>query len=74
MKNNKTIKILYTCIIICFLFIGGPLIIPLNNSSATVFGMPPIYTFVFIIWVILCILTFIGYKLKWGDKDDDKKQ
>lgn len=73
MKNNTKIKILWICIIICFLLIGGPLVILIDNSDSTILGMPPIYVFVFIIWIILCILTFIGYKLKWGDKDENKQ-
>lgn len=44
----------------------SPLIKLVSESGKMIFGVPGIYMIVFILWVILCILTFIGYKLNWG--------
>lgn len=71
MKKSNRIRIVWVCIIACFLLMISPLILYFNKTNAAVCHIPLIYAFVFLIWVILCVLTFIGYKLRWGSKDDD---
>jgi len=66
MKKRNGIKIVWISIIICFVLMCSPLIKLVSESGKMIFGVPGIYMIVFILWVILCILTFIGYKLNWG--------
>lgn len=72
MKRFNKVKLVWLCIIICFLLIGSPLILLLNKTDSVFFGVPLLYGFVFFIWLLLCVLTFIGYRLRWGQKDDEK--
>lgn len=69
MKNNTKIKILWASIIACLvLMVMPPIIKKLDESPLTFIHIPVIYVYVFILWSALCVLTFIGYKTKWGDK------
>ena len=61
---------LWIAIILCFLLMGGPLVILLDHSSITFAHIPILYLFVFALWIILCILTFIGWKMQWGEKKE----
>ena len=67
MKKTKKTSKLTAAIIICFLLMGSPLVILVDRSGVSIMNVPLIYIFVFALYIILCILTFIGYKTKWGD-------
>lgn len=73
MKSNFKIKALWGAIIFCFILMATPpVIIYLDKNALAFMHIPLIYVYIFILWIIICILTFIGYKLKWGDKKNDK--
>ena len=63
-------KPLWIAIIICFLLMGGPLIILLDHSGISIAHIPILYLFVFALWIALCILTFIGWRMRWGDEKE----
>ena len=76
-KNNdlkppkqKSLKALWTAIIASFVLMGGPLIILLDRSRLSIAHIPILYLFVFALWIILCILTFIGWRMEWGEKKE----
>ena len=63
-------KPLWIAIIVCFLLMGGPLIILLDHSGISIAHIPILYLFVFALWIALCILTFIGWRMRWGDEKE----
>lgn len=74
MKKRSKIGFVWICIILCFLLMASPLVLYLNSLDTLIFGVPPLYAFVFVLWVCLCILTFIGYQLRWGEKKNDPRK
>lgn len=66
--KQKSLKSLWIVIITSFLLMGGPLIILLDRSNMSIAHIPILYLFVFSLWIALCILTFIGWRMRWGDK------
>ena len=66
-------KILYISIIACFVLMGCPVVILIDNSGLKFMNIPALYIYIFILWILMCILTFWGYRLKWGDKNDADK-
>ena len=32
--------------------------------------IPILYLFVFALWIALCVLTFIGWRMRWGEKSE----
>ena len=52
---------------------GCPVVILIDNSGLKFMNIPALYIYIFILWILLCILTFWGYRLKWGDKNDADK-
>lgn len=35
-------------------------------AEPRIFGMPFIYVFNFAVWLVLCVVLFIAYKVHWG--------
>lgn len=68
-KSPVHLKLLWSCLFICFVLIGSPLVIYINKLDVTFFGIPAIYSFVLSICTLMCILIFIGFRLSWGDKN-----
>lgn len=69
MKHKKT-KILWIVIILCFLLMGGPLVILLDHSNIMVGHIPILYLVVFLLWIALCVLTFLGWRMRWGEQEE----
>lgn len=67
------IKTLYISIIACFVLMGCPAVILIDNSGCSIMNVPVLYIYIFVLWLFLCALTFWGYRLKWGDKDKSRK-
>ena len=36
--------------------------------------IPILYLFVFALWIALCVLTFIGWRMRWGEKSEDAEK
>jgi len=64
----KKINVLWFLIIIGFAAIEFPGIFFINRIEPTIFGLPFIYGFTLIVWFYLCILMYVGYRMKWGNK------
>jgi cellobiose-specific phosphotransferase system component IIC len=47
-----------------------PGIFLINRAEPFIFGMPFIYGFTVIMWVLMCVVMFIGYKTNWGKGAD----
>lgn len=58
-------KTLCILIVVCFALIEFPGIYFINRIEPTLFNVPFIYWFPFLVWAVLCALLFIGYKLGW---------
>jgi predicted membrane protein len=71
---KKGIFLLWALIILAFASIEFPGIFFINRIEPRIFGLPFIYGFTLIIWFILCVLMFVGYKLKWGYGDKKKQR
>lgn len=69
-QKNLKIKILWLAIALSFFLMCAPAIILVNNSDFTILHIPAIYLYIFLLWNVLNLLTFIGWRLKWGDTDD----
>lgn len=69
---RRKMHLLWVLIIAGFAVIEFPGIFFINRIEPTVFGLPFIYGFTLIMWFYLCVLMFIGYKLKWGFGDSEK--
>lgn len=41
-------------------------------AEPRIFGMPFIYGFNFVVWLFLCVVLFIAYKLHWGRPRPDE--
>jgi hypothetical protein len=63
-NHGKTV--LYILIFIGFLLMEFPGVYFFNRIDPVIFGLPFIYSFNLIMWLIMVILMFIGYKTKWG--------
>lgn len=69
---KKGIFILWLLIILGFSAIEFPGIFLINRIEPAIFGLPFIYGFTLIVWGYLCVLLYIGYRMKWGaSKSDD---
>lgn len=70
---KKKIGLLWILIVLCFAAIEFPGIFFINRIEPRIFGLPFIYGFTLIVWFILCVLMYAGYRIKWGYQDKDKK-
>lgn len=71
---KKRILILWILIFLGFSAIEFPGIFFINRIEPTIFGLPFIYGFTLIVWSYLCVLMYVGYRMKWGysnTKDTD---
>lgn len=64
---RKKLKLLWIFILIGFAAIEFPGIFFINRIEPMIFGLPFIYGFTLIVWFVLCILMYFGYRMKWGD-------
>ena len=72
--KQKNLKSLWIAIIASFVLMGGPLIILLDHSHLNIAHIPILYLFVFALWIALCVLTFIGWRMGWGEKSEDAEK
>lgn len=72
--KHKKMKILWIAIILCFLLMGGPLVILLDHSNILIGQIPILYLFVFFLWIVLCVLTFLGWRMRWGEQEEAKDE
>ena len=70
---KKKVRILWVLIFLAFASIEFPGIFFINRIEPRIFGLPFIYGFTLIIWFFLCILMLVGFKLKWGYQDKNRK-
>jgi hypothetical protein len=63
---KKKYRLLWFLILIGFAAIEFPGIFYINRIEPRILGLPFIYGFTLIVWLYLCILMYVGYKLKWG--------
>ncbi|MCT4620526.1 MAG: DUF3311 domain-containing protein [Marinisporobacter sp.] len=72
-KKIYTKKILWALILLGFSIMEFPGIFFINRIDPLILGLPFIYGFMLIMWLYMCMITFIGYKTNWGkgiEKDD----
>lgn len=69
---KKSVIILWILILLALAVIEFPGIFFINRIEPVLFGLPFIYSFTLIIWFLLCILMYIGYKLSWGLEKENK--
>ncbi len=69
---------LWVLIVIGFALMELPGVYLLNRIDPMLFGMPFIYSGTIVLWVVMCVLMFIGYQTNWGkgkdfkDKEDEQ--
>ncbi len=66
--NGKRASFVWVGIMLCLFLMGSPIIVILDHFHCAIWGIPAVYVFPFAVWLILCVLTLIGYILKWGQK------
>ena len=64
-----SIIVLWVLIVISLAALEFPGVFFINRIYPKIFGLPFIYGFPLVIWVFFCILMYVGYRLKWGQKD-----
>jgi len=69
-QKNPIKKTLYVLILIGFLIMEFPGVYFFNRIDPQIFGLPFIYGFNIIMWAVMVILMFIGYKTNWGKGKD----
>lgn len=72
-KSNSFKTLLWGLIILGFAIMEFPGIFFINRVEPMIFGLPFIYGFIIIMWAIMCILFYIGYKTSWGRGSDFKE-
>ncbi|MFP3040735.1 DUF3311 domain-containing protein [Treponema primitia] len=65
-KHYTGRTVLFLLIFIGFLIMEFPGVLFFNRIDPIIFGLPFIYSFTLIMWVIMVVLMYIGYKTNWG--------
>lgn len=71
-KRYPVRTLLYVLIFIGFLIMEFPGVFFFNKIDPMIFGMPFIYSFNIIMWAIMVVIMFIGYRTNWGRGKDFK--
>ncbi|MDR0689647.1 MAG: hypothetical protein LBG08_05215 [Spirochaetaceae bacterium] len=58
--------LLFLLIFIGFLIMEFPGVLFFNRIDPMIFGLPFIYSFTLIMWAVMVVFMFIGYKTNWG--------
>ena len=66
--KNKSTRKLWAAIGLCFILMISPLVPLLDYSDLNIAHIPILYIFVFVLWVALCLLAFIGWRMRWGEE------
>lgn len=69
-KSYPLRTLLWVLLIIGFMIMEWPGIYFINRIDPMIFGMPFIYGFTIIMWAVMVIIMFIGYKTNWGKGQD----
>lgn len=62
-------KTLWILILIGFAIMEFPGIFFINRIDPVIFGFPFIYGFMIFMWLYMCMVLFIAYKMHWGKGD-----
>ena len=73
-KKYPLRTVLWVLIIITFLAMEFPGIYFFNRIEPMLFGLPFIYSFMIILWAVMCTLFLIGYLTNWGKGADFKEE
>lgn len=79
LKPTRLAVVLWTCVLAGFAIMEFPGVLFFHDvSEPRIFGLPFIYGFITVIWALMCILLYIGYRTRWGrrraeDIDDDSR-
>ncbi len=65
-KKSYLKQFIWISIITGFAIMEFPGIFFINRIEPFIFGLPFIYGFTIIIWIYMCVITFIGYITNWG--------
>lgn len=71
---KKKSRLLWGLILLGFAAIEFPGIFFINRAEPLIFGLPFIYGFTLAVWFVLCILMYVGYRMKWGCEDTKKEK
>lgn len=69
-KRYPLRTLLWVLIVAGFLIMEFPGIYFINKIEPMIFGLPFIYSFTIIMWAVMCVIMFIGYKTNWGKGSD----
>ncbi|WP_070160672.1 hypothetical protein [Nesterenkonia sp. PF2B19] len=71
-RPTRTAVILWTCVIFGFAVMEFPGVLFFHDvAEPRIFGMPFIYGFTIIVWALMCVVLFIGYRTHWGRRRAD---
>jgi undecaprenyl pyrophosphate phosphatase UppP len=65
-KRYPLRTLIWVLLVIGFMIMEFPGVFFLNRIEPMIFGMPFIYSFTIIMWAIMCVIVFVGYKTNWG--------
>ncbi len=65
-KRYPLRTVLWILIVIGFLIMEYPGILFFNRIDPMIFGLPFIYSFTIIMWAIMCVIYYVGYRTNWG--------
>lgn len=66
-RPTRTAVILWSCIILGFAVMEFPGVLFFHDvAEPRILGMPFIYGFTVIIWALMCVVLFVGYRTRWG--------
>lgn len=67
-KYPRKKLVLYSLIVICFIFMETPLILVANTTEPFVLGLPFFLFWNLLWWFITTLLFLIGYLTNWGSQ------
>ena len=65
-KSYPLRKLLFSLLFIGFCIMEFPGVFFFNKIDPFIFGMPFIYGFNIIMWAVMVVILFFGYKTNWG--------
>ena len=66
-KKRYPVKtVIWVLLVIGFMIMEFPGIYFFNRIDPMIFGLPFIYSFMIIMWAIMCVILLIAYLTNWG--------
>ncbi len=65
-KRYPLRTLIWVLLVIGFMIMEFPGVFFINRIEPMIFGMPFIYGFTVIMWALMCVILFVGYKTNWG--------